>query len=431
MFKFLKDKLKSTISKISEQFSKEGEDVEAEKIEETIEEKEVLEEKPKKAEIEKFEKEKAKQEGIIKKESEEKIEKIQKPKRKPEEIIEQPKEEEHKKRFFGLFKKKEAKEAEEEKKEEHVEEAKEEKPLEVEKPTEPEKKGIFKTITEKVVTKKINEKQFEKFFWDLEVTLLENNVAVEVIEKIKANLQQEIVEKPIKRTKIEDTIKSILQDSLKGLFDVEKIDLLAKVKEKKPYVICFVGINGSGKTTTIAKIAHMFKNSGLSCVLVASDTWRQAAIEQLGQWAQKLNVPIIKHSYGSDPAAVAYDGVAMAKARNQDVVLIDTAGRMHSNTNLMDEMKKIIRVAQPDMKIFIGESITGNDCVEQAKKFDEAIGIDGIILSKADIDEKGGAAISVSYVVKKPIMYIGTGQELTDLREFNPDIVVQGLGLEA
>ena len=138
---------------------------------------------------------------------------------------------------------------------------------------------------------------------------------------------------------------------------------------------------------------------------------------------------LIKHDYGSDPAAVAFDAIKHAKAKNIDVVLIDTAGRLHSNENLMEEMKKIIRVSKPSLKIFVGEAITGNDCVEQAKTFDEAVGIDGIILAKADVDEKGGTAISISYITKKPIMYLGTGQEYSDLKEFEPKMVTEGLGL--
>ena len=143
----------------------------------------------------------------------------------------------------------------------------------------------------------------------------------------------------------------------------------------------------------------------------------------------RLGIKIIKHDYGSDPAAVSFDAIKHAKAKNIDVVLIDTAGRLHSNANLMEEMKKIVRVAKPDLKIFVGEAITGNDCIEQAKSFNDMIGIDGIILAKADVDEKGGAAISVSYVTKKPIMYLGVGQEYKDLKEFEPKLIVEGLEL--
>jgi fused signal recognition particle receptor len=200
-------------------------------------------------------------------------------------------------------------------------------------------------------------------------------------------------------------------------------------KPEKPYVIVFFGINGSGKTTSIAKFAKLLMDQGKSVVLAAADTFRAASIEQLQHHGEKLGAKVIKHDYGSDPAAVAFDAVKHAKSQNTDVVLIDTAGRMHSNKNLVDEMKKIVRVSDPDLKIFVGESITGNDCVEQAKTFNEAVGIDGIILSKVDIDEKGGAAVSVGYVTKKPIVYIGVGQEYKDLKEFDSKVVVENLGL--
>ncbi|MEK6984287.1 MAG: signal recognition particle-docking protein FtsY [Nanoarchaeota archaeon] len=293
------------------------------------------------------------------------------------------------------------------------------------------KKGFFESIKEKIVTTKINDGQFNKLFWDLELALMENNVAVEVIEKLKINLKIELVEKPIKRTKIEETVQEALKTSIQGLFDVANVDLIVEIRKKaeKPYVIVFFGINGSGKTTSIAKLANMLNEKKISCVLAASDTFRAASIEQLQQHADKLKLKMIRHNYSSDPAAVAFDAIKHAKAKNIDVVLIDTAGRMHSNVNLIDEMKKIIRVAKPDLKVFVGESITGNDCVEQAKTFNEAVGIDGIILAKADVDEKGGAAVSVSYVTKKPILFLGTGQKYSDLQVFDSEIVVKGLGL--
>jgi len=194
-------------------------------------------------------------------------------------------------------------------------------------------------------------------------------------------------------------------------------------------VICFVGVNGSGKTTSIAKVAKFLQNNGLSVVLAAADTFRAAAIDQLQLHADKLGVKLIRQDYGSDPAAVAFDAIKHAEANRKDVVLIDTAGRLHSNINLMDEMKKIMRVAKPDLKLFVGESITGNDCVEQAKHFNVAVGIDGIILAKADVDEKGGAAISVSYVTQKPILFLGVGQEYEDLQEFDKEKLLASIGL--
>ena len=289
--------------------------------------------------------------------------------------------------------------------------------------------GFFGRLKQKIVTKKITSDQFDDMFWDMELALLENNVAVEVIEKIKFELKEALVDKPIKRSQISNTIISTLKKSITELFDVGEIDILEEIKKKQPYVICFIGINGSGKTTTIAKFAKLLQDNNHSVVMAASDTFRAAAIDQLEEHANNLNVKLIKHDYNSDPAAVAFDAIKYAKAKNIDVVLIDTAGRLHSNVNLMAELKKVIRVSNPDLKIFVGEAITGNDCVEQAQQFNETVGVDGIILAKADIDEKGGASISVSHVTKKPILYLGTGQNYEDLEKFDKNIIMNNLGL--
>jgi len=402
MFSFLKKSIKSTISKISEKIKKEGK-------EETIEEKEEA------------------REDVGEKEEVEEGKEEKKPELKP---IEEPKKE------VKVEKKKEP--VKEERKDESFKldhdvvepvDIEEDKQIVEELPKKIPRKPFFSKLKEVIVTKRINEKQFEDFFYDLEFALMENNVAVEVIDKIKEDLKKEIIDAPIRRGKIEEKIIESLRISLKDLFK-EPFDLIEKIKNKKPYVICFVGINGSGKTTTIAKIARMLKDKKYSIVLAASDTFRAASIEQMQKHADNLNVKLIKHDYGSDPAAVAYDAVQHAKSKGIDVVLIDTAGRMHSNINLIDEMKKIIKVAKPDLKIFVGESITGNDCVEQAKTFNDAVGIDCIILSKADVDEKGGAAVSVSYVTQKPIIFLGTGQEYNDLEEFKPSLIINNLGLE-
>ena len=191
----------------------------------------------------------------------------------------------------------------------------------------------------------------------------------------------------------------------------------------------FFGINGTGKTTSIAKLANMLKNQKISCVLAAADTFRAASIEQLKTHAEKIQVPIIAHDYGSDPASVTFDAIAYAKKNHIQVVLIDTAGRMYTKANLLREMEKIIKVSKPDLKIFVGESITGNDAIEQAKTFNETAGIDGIILSKADIDEKAGTILSVSYVTNKPIYFLGTGQSYNDLMPFTKKEIIKNLGL--
>lgn len=296
-------------------------------------------------------------------------------------------------------------------------------------PKKEEHKGFFKKIAEKIATTKISANDFDGLFWDLELVLLENNVASEVVDKIKDDLKKDLVDKPIPRGKTEQFVLENLKNSVSELFDVSSFNLLDNIKNKKPFVICFFGINGSGKTTSIAKLAHLLKEKGLSVVLAAGDTFRAAAIDQLQIHADNLGVKLIKHDYGSDAAAVAFDAVKHAQMKGKDVVLVDTAGRIHSNINLLEEMKKIVKVCKPDLKIFVGEAITGNDCVEQAKKFDEIIGIDAIILAKADIDEKGGASLSISYVTKKPILYLGIGQEYKDLEPFNKEKIMSSIGL--
>ena len=181
----------------------------------------------------------------------------------------------------------------------------------------------------------------------------------------------------------------------------------------------FVGPNGHGKTTSIAKLSYLLKQNNLSVVFAAADTFRAASIEQLEKWGEKTNSKVIKQQYGSDPAAVCFDAIKHAKAKGIDVVLIDTAGRSELNTNLMEQLRKIVRVANPDLKIYVGEALAGNAAVEEAKKFNEIIDIDGVIMSKTDCDVKGGSILSISYETKKPILFMGVGQELNDLKPFN------------
>jgi len=290
-----------------------------------------------------------------------------------------------------------------------------------------ESRGFFSKVKEKLTTKTISESKFEDLFWDLELILLENNVSVEVIEKIKEDLKEELVDKPLPRDvlgKIEETLKN----SLDEILTYDKIDLLQKAVEHQPLIIAFFGINGAGKTTSIAKLTNYFQKNNKSVVLAACDTFRAAAIQQLEEHANNLGVKIIKHDYGSDAAAVAYDAIKYAEKNKVDVVLIDTAGRLHSNTNLMAELEKIIRVTKPHLKIFVGESITGNDCIEQAQKFNDLVEMDGVILTKADVDEKGGAPLSISYTINKPILFLGVGQSYDDLEEFDKNVILKRLG---
>lgn len=297
-------------------------------------------------------------------------------------------------------------------------------PIKVEPKEEP--SGFFGKIKAAVTTKKISREEFDTLFEELEIGLLENNAALEVVDKIKEDLWNGLSSERFSRFSPEKRVEEALKESISELF-MEPFDILKEAKSKEIYVICAIGINGSGKTTTLAKLAQYFKDNKLEPVLAAADTFRAAAIHQLEEHADKIGVKIIKQQYGADAAAVAFDAIQYAKANKCRVVLIDTAGRLHSNHNLMEEMKKIVRVAKPDCTLFIGEATTGNDCVEQALQFQDAVQIDGIVLSKVDVDERGGAALSISYVTKKPIIFFGIGQTYKDLIPFEKSKIIDQL----
>ncbi len=277
--------------------------------------------------------------------------------------------------------------------------------------------------------KKITESKLEDFLWELEMVLMEADVALPVIGEIKDRIRKKLVGKRVTRqVDFSEGIEHALRDALRDVMMVEPFDFVEYVKgHEKPVVVMFVGVNGTGKTTVIAKLAHLLRKNGLSSVLAASDTFRAGAIEQLEKHSVNLGIKLIKHQAGADPAAVSYDAVEHARARRKDVVLIDTAGRMQTNVNLMDEMKKIKKVSSPDLIVFVGDALAGNDAVEQAVRFDEAVGIDAAILSKIDADAKGGAALSITHSIGKPIIFVGTGQEYDDLYAFDAKWMVERL----
>ncbi|MFH0815651.1 MAG: signal recognition particle-docking protein FtsY [Methanobacteriota archaeon] len=269
----------------------------------------------------------------------------------------------------------------------------------------------------------IKESKLEDVLWALEVSLMEADVAVEVIAEIKDSLKKELVGKKLAwGANIGEAVEGALRKSVTSLLSRQSFDFDQFVAgHARPVVVMFVGVNGTGKTTAIAKVANRLKSQKMGCVLAAGDTFRAGAIEQLSLHADKLGVKVIKHLAGSDPAAVAYDAIEHARARNKDIVLIDTAGRMQTNANLMDELKKVKRVAEPHLVIFVGDSLAGNDAIEQAKAFDAAVGINAVILTKIDADSKGGAALSIAHAIRKPIAFVSTGQEYDQFQKFDAE----------
>ena len=282
--------------------------------------------------------------------------------------------------------------------------------------------------TDRKPSRGISEEKLDDLLWDLEVGLLESDVAYSVIESIKKDIKEEFKHISFERSKVSEVVEGVLKNAIAHVLKSNEMDFEDFIKKtEKPVVIMFVGVNGSGKTLSIGKIATMLKKMGYSCVMAAGDTFRAGAIEQLSIHADNVGVKIIKHGPGADPAAVAYDTIDHAKAKHKDVVLLDTAGRMQTNINLMDEMAKIKRVAKPDLIIFVGDALAGNDAVEQAKRFNEIVGIDGVILTKVDTDAKGGSALSVAYTIGKPLLFIGMGQGYEDQIPFDAQWMIDNI----
>lgn len=311
---------------------------------------------------------------------------------------------------------------------------------EEEKPVE-EKKSFFKKIIPKVgFTQKakalvfnrevyLDEKDLEEPLWELEIGLMESDLAVSVSEAIVESVKKQLTG-TTKRigSNTGDVVEAALKKAILDVVSANTFDFDEYVKNRqRPVHIVFVGINGTGKTTSISKMTHRLLKSGYSVVLAAGDTFRAGAIDQLGIHADRLGVKMIKHQAGADPAAVIYDAVQYAKAHKIDFVLSDTAGRMHTNMNLMAQMEKICRVSSPDLIIFVDEAVAGNDAVERAAQFNDAVPIDGSILTKIDADAKGGAAISIAYITGKPILFFGVGQGYEDLKKFEPEWFVDQL----
>jgi fused signal recognition particle receptor len=275
----------------------------------------------------------------------------------------------------------------------------------------------------------IDEDDLADHLEELEFALLRSDVELDVAEEILDGVEENLVGETRRRlSSTGNLVQDALREALYDVISVGQFDFDQRIQEAdKPVVIIFTGVNGVGKTTSIAKLSQYFEDRGLSTVLANGDTYRAGANEQLEQHADNLGKKIISHEKGSDPTAVIYDAVEYAEANDVDVVLGDTAGRLHTDAGLMDQLDKIDRVIDPDMTLFVDEAVAGQDAVNRAAEFDDASDIDGTILTKADADTQGGAAISISHVTGKPILFLGTGQDYDDLERFDPEKIVDAL----
>jgi fused signal recognition particle receptor len=283
----------------------------------------------------------------------------------------------------------------------------------------------FSAVTSSIKEKSFNEDELDKAVFDFQLSLVESDVAQSVAEALTQEVQKGLSDVRVDRSAdASEVVGQRLASVLEAAFTkAGTVDLVANIREKKksnePYVIIFLGINGTGKTTSISKVADFLKRQGYSVVLAAGDTHRPGAIEQLTEHGERLGLKVISQRYGADPAAVGRDGVLYAKAHHVDCLLLDTAGRMQTNQNLMEEMAKVVRVVKPDFRVFVADALTGNDAVSQAELFGQHVGFDGAILTKADADVRGGAALSIVYTTGKPVIFLGTGQSYSDLVPFD------------
>jgi len=293
-------------------------------------------------------------------------------------------------------------------------------------------KNVFSSIKKSLSTRTLNEKIIDEVFDEYETQLIEGDISLDIVEELRRSLKDKLIGVKVEKKKIESFIDEYLKSVLAEILLEQERDILQLINEKRtnfkePYVIVFLGINGTGKTTTIAKLAYLLKNNGYKVLLAAADTYRAGAIEQLELHARRLGLKVISQRYGADAAAVARDAILHARSNRYDAVLIDTAGRMQTNRNLLEELDKIVRVTKPDMSVFIGDALSGHDIVNQVETFMRKPGFDASILTKVDADVKGGSIINVAWASRRPIIYLGTGQKYDDLIPFSKSWVINKL----
>jgi len=284
------------------------------------------------------------------------------------------------------------------------------------------REGTFKKLNRIFTAKR---KIDDELLDEIEEILIAGDVGVEtsldIIESIKQRVKDEKYE-------TSDELEYLIRDEIKNILKVS-----ASQDNQGLKIILVVGVNGTGKTTSIAKLAYKFKNEGKSVLLAAADTFRAAAIEQLSVWAERVDCGIIKHQDGADPSAVVFDAISAAQARSVDYLIIDTAGRLHTKSNLMAELNKIFRVIQkripdaPDQVILVLDASTGQNAINQAKEFHQVARVDSIFLSKLDGTAKGGVVLAINKELQIPVKYIGTGEKIDDVEEFDPGSFVEGL----
>ena len=286
-------------------------------------------------------------------------------------------------------------------------------------------------LVQKISQKELSDKDIDRLLDEFLLVLVQNDVAYDVAKNICDSLRQKLEITQVRRFSdhaepAKAALREVLSDTLKGSGGELLFKVLDESKnQQKPALVLFVGVNGTGKTSTVAKIAFMLQRKGYSVVIAAADTYRTGAIEQIEEHARRIGIRTIKHEYGGDAAAVAFDAANYAAAHGTNVVLIDTAGRMQTNKNLLDEMKMIARVAKPNLTILVVDALTGNDAVEQGRSFSEAVKIDGVILTKLDADAKGGSAVSMATIIGSPILFATVGQSYDDLISFEPEAMVE------
>jgi len=287
-------------------------------------------------------------------------------------------------------------------------------------------KKIFNKVEDLLTGRKpINEELFE----ELEEALIEADLSVRTVEPVMEELRERARKQ---RLTVASELKDLLKDIISDLL-IKEVDIKIVAPDKIPTVYLIVGVNGVGKTTSIAKLAHYFKTKGKKVIIAAGDTFRAAAIEQLTIWADRVGVDIIKHQHGSDPASVVFDAVEAAKARKAEVVIIDTAGRLHNKSNLMEELSKIGRSVEKtlgrpaDEVLLVLDATTGQNAISQAKEFKESVPVSGIVLTKMDGTAKGGVVITIKNELKIPIKLITTGESMTEIKEFDSQEFAESL----